>query len=135
MCAWLVPSLGSAVFVQVMTPSQPSGKLWNTAVGQLVAVAAGFAAVYAVGANAAPAFMSGQPLVLARLWAAAAGIVLTVLLQRGFQATCPAGGAVALLIAVGTVPPTATGALSLIVGILLVTLLGEAGRLAVLRAA
>jgi len=133
--AWLVPSLGSAVFVQVMTPGQPSGRLWNTAVGQLVAVAAGFAAVYAVGASTAPAFMTGHPLVMARLLAAALGIILTVLLQRGLQATCPAGGAVVLLIAVGTIPATAFGAVSLIAGIALVTVLGEVGRLAVLRAA
>jgi hypothetical protein len=41
---------------------------------------------------------------------------------------------VALLVALGTVPPTAHGALLLTVGILLVTGLGEIARVAILRA-
>ncbi len=132
--AWLVPSLGSAILVQVMTPDQPAGRLWNSGIGQLVAIAAGFAGIYLADAAAAPPFMSGHPLDAARLLAMAIAVAGTVLLQRALKATSPAGGAVALLVALGTVPPTAHGALLLTVGILLVTGLGEFARVAILRA-
>lgn len=132
--AWLVPSLGSAIFVQVMTPQQPSGRIWSTGIGQLVAIVAGFVGVYVAHAETAPAFMSGHPLLAARLLAVAVGVVLTVLAQRALQATSPAGGAVVLLIALGTVPPTVRGAVLLVIGIALVTGLGELARLATLRA-
>jgi hypothetical protein len=55
-------------------------------------------------------------------------------LQRSLKATSPAGGAVALLIALGTVPPTFYGAILLTIGILLVTAFGEPMRLLILRA-
>ncbi len=131
--AWLVPSLGSALFVQVMTPQEPSGRLWNTAAGQLAGVAAGFTAVFLAGAADVPPFMSHNPLEWSRLTAVGLGAALTVLLQRALDATCPAGGATVLLIALGTVPPSWHGALLLVVGVGLVSLLGEAARVALLR--
>jgi hypothetical protein len=133
--AWLVPSLGSAIFVQVMTPKEPSAHWWNSLVGQIIAVPAGFLGVYVTRAQAAPEFLSGHPLEPIRLAAVAVAIAATVLAQRGLKATCPAGGAVALLIALGTVPPDLHGAALLGIGILLVTLLGEPARLLILRAA
>ncbi len=133
--AWLVPSLGSAIFVQVMTPKEPSAHWWNSFAGQLIAIPAGFLGVYVTRAEAAPAFLSGHPLEPIRLAAVAIAIAATVLAQRGLKATCPAGGAVALLIALGTVPPDLHGAALLAIGILLVTILGEPARLLILRAA
>ena len=131
--AWLVPSLGSAIFVQTLTPGEPAGRAWNTAAGQLAAELAAFACVYAVGADALPSFTSGQPLVATRLLAVALSIAATVLLQRAIKATNPAGGAVALLVALGTVPPTLHGAALLAAGILLVTALGEPIRILLLK--
>jgi hypothetical protein len=131
--AWLVPSLGSAIFVQVMTPKEPSASLWSTLLGQLVALPAGFIAVYVTGAEAAPAFLSGHALEPDRLLAVAIAVILTILAQRALKATCPAGGAVALLVALGTTPPTGHGALLLTIGIVLVTILGEPCRMLILR--
>ncbi len=131
--AWLVPSLGSAIFVQVMTPKEPSASLWSTLLGQLVALPAGFVAVFVSGANAAPAFLSGHALQPDRLLAVSIAVILTILAQRALKATCPAGGAVALLLALGTTPPTAHGALLLGVGIVLVTIFGEPIRMLILR--
>ncbi|WP_419759104.1 HPP family protein [Acidisoma sp.] len=131
--AWLVPSLGSAIFVQVMTPKEPSASLWSTLLGQLVALPAGFIAVFVSGANAAPAFLSGHALEPSRLVAVAIAVILTILAQRALKATCPAGGAVALLVALGTTPPTWHGALLLGIGIVLVTILGEPCRMLILR--
>ena len=123
--AWLVPSLGSAIFVQALSPSEPSGKAWNTAMGQFSGELAGYLAVYAAGAAMLPSFMSGHPLDAGRLLAVLIAIVLTVLLQRALSATSPAGGATTILVALGTVPPTLHGAFLLAAGILLVTALGE----------
>jgi len=131
--AYLVPSLGSAIFVQVMTPKEPSASLWSTLIGQLVALPAGFIAVYCCGAQAAPSFLSGHPLAADRLLAAAIAVVLTIAAQRALRATSPAGGAVALLLALGTTPSNWHGALLLGIGIVLVTLLGEPCRILILR--
>jgi hypothetical protein len=130
--AYLVPSLGSAIFVQVMTPKEPSASLWSTLIGQLVALPAGFIAVFSCGADTAPAFLSGHPLSPDRLLAVAIAVILTILAQRALKATSPAGGAVALLLALGTIPPTAHGALLMSVGIILVTILGEPCRMLIL---
>ena len=131
--AYLVPSLGSAIFVQVMTPKEPSASLWSTLIGQLVALPAGFIAVYCCGVEAAPAFLSGHPLAAGRPLAVAIAVVLTIAAQRALKATSPAGGAVALLFALGTTPPTGHAALLLCVGIVLVTILGEPCRMLILR--
>jgi hypothetical protein len=131
--AWLVPSLGSAVFVQVMTPELPSGRLWSTAAGQAAAMLGGYAGVFVAGAAALPPFMSGHPLLAPRLLAAGIAVAITALLQRALQATSPAGGATALLLALGAVPPTIAGALVLAIGIALVCALGEAARVTLLR--
>jgi hypothetical protein len=138
--AYLVPSLGSAIFVQVMTP-KPSASLWSTLIGQLVALPAGFIAVYSCGAEATAAFLSGHPLAADRLLAVAIAVVLTIAAQRALKATSPAGGAVALLFALDTTPPTGhaalllccSAALLLCVGIVLVTILGEPCRMLILR--
>jgi hypothetical protein len=127
--AYLVPSLGSAIFVQVMTPKEPSA---SPLIGQLVALPAGFIAVFSCGADTAPAFLSGHPLSPDRLLAVAIAVILTILAQRALKATSPAGGAVALLLALGTIPPTAHGALLMSVGIILVTILGEPCRMLIL---
>ena len=132
--AWLVPSLGSAIFVQVLTPKEPSASAWSTLVGQLVAVPAGFLGVFATMARGVPPVTSGHPPEPVRLFAVAVAVIATALLQRALKATCPAGGAVALLVALGTVPPNLHGALLLVIGIALVTALGEPARMLVLRA-
>lgn len=132
--AWLVPSLGSAIFVQVLTPKEASASLWSTLVGQLTAVPAGFLGIWATMARAAPPVTSGHPPEPARLLAVAIAIIITVLLQRTLRATCPAGGAVALLVALGTVPPNLHGAMLLVIGIVLVTALGEPARTLILSA-
>lgn len=125
---WLVPSLGSAVLLQTLSPQSRTAKPWNTCVGQLVAVCGGLAGVYAVGAEAAPQLTSGHTLVCARIAAMAIAIFITALLQVILKAENPAGGATALLIALGTIAPDAGGAFDIIVGIVLVTALGEAAR-------
>ena len=97
----LAPSLASAMFVQVMTPGQPTAKPWNTAVGQLVGLAAGLIGVYVSFATTVPMFMGDHPLVWARVLAVVIAVVLKVVGQTVLKAFSPAGGATALVIAIG----------------------------------
>lgn len=60
-------------------------------------------------------------------------MIVTSVLQRILRATSAAGGATALIVALGAETATADGAARLAAGILLVTLLGEAARWLVLR--
>lgn len=129
----LIPSLGSAIFLQTMTPEEPSARAWNTLMGQLVGAAAGFAAVMLSAAASTPHFMGNHHLMPARLVAAAVAAFATCVLQRMLAATSAAGGATALVVALGAETATAAGAVRLVAGILLVTVLGEAARWLVLR--
>jgi hypothetical protein len=130
---WLIPSLGPSALVQIMTPRQPSARPWNTAIGQFVGLAAGFASVYALGAAAAPEVASGQPLTWARVAAAALAIGLTAAGQALLRAVDAPGAATSLLLALGKIKPTLYGAFLIVAGVLLVTVLGEAVRWLVLR--
>lgn len=130
--AWLVPSLGAAAFLQTMTPEQTAARPWNIVVGQLSGLGAGFAGVYAVGAQSVPSMISGHPLVWARVAAVAIAIAITVIVQHLLDAENPTAGATALLMALGSEHPTWQGAAIMLVGIVLVSLLGEAARFTIL---
>ena len=129
----LVPSLASATLVQTITPNEPTARAWNTAVGQLAGVAGGFVGIFATGSNATPSFMDHHTLTLARAGAAGLAVVIASGLQLLLKAISPAGAATALVLALGAETATLAGAGRLIVGIFLVTLLGELSRLGILR--
>ena len=129
----LAPSLGSAVFVQVTSPNEPSARPWNTAVGQFVGLAAGFIGIYVASASTVPVFMAGHPLVWARVLAVVVAIFLTVLGETVFQATSPAGAATAVVIATGAETADWAGFGRLAFAIALVTALGEIARRIMLK--
>ncbi len=124
----LVPSLGSAIFLQTLTPKEPSARVWNTLVGQLAGAASGFAAIFVFAAEQSPSFMTDHRLLFSRVLAALVAVFLTSVLQQVLKATSAAGGATALVVALGAETATAAGAARLVAGILLVTLLGETAR-------
>lgn len=124
----LVPSLGSAVFVQVMSPTEPNAKPWNTAVGQFVGVAAGLISVYVAFASTVPIFMGDHPLVWARVLAVVIAVTLTVLGENVLKATSPAGGATAVVLAIGAETGDWAGVGRMALAIVLVTALGEFAR-------
>jgi hypothetical protein len=101
----LVPSLGSAVFVQVMSPTEPSARPWNTAMGQVIGLVGGMIGIFLAHATTVPNFLSSRPLILIRV----------------------------LAVAIGAETADWSGAGRLLAGILLVTALGEAARQFVLR--
>lgn len=125
--------LGASVLLQLLAPRLPAARPWNTVAGQLVGLAAGFAAVYALGAAGAPGMASGEPVTWIRVAAAALAIALTALGQRLARALNPAGGSIALLVALGKIPATREGAWLIFVGLLMVSIVGEAARFTLLR--
>ncbi|MGI4977948.1 MAG: HPP family protein [Janthinobacterium lividum] len=131
--AWLVPSLGSAVFAQALGPEQPSAQPYTIGVGQLLGVAAGMAGVFLAGAGHAPAFM-GEHVAWVRVAAVGIAMPLAAAAQMLAQARTPVGGATALVVALGAETASWGGAGRLVVGIALVTAIGEGVRRAVLRA-
>lgn len=130
---FLAPSLGSAVFTQVLHPREASARPYAILVGQILGAASGFAGVYLAGAAAAPPFSGDHTLVAARLAAIAIAGLLAAGGQRATGALTPAGGATALVVALGAEPANWHGVRDLAVGLAIVTLLGEAARRLMLR--
>ncbi len=130
---WLAPSLGSALFTQLLSPAEEAAKPYSIFVGQVLGGIAGFAAVFIASATTVPPFFGAHPLVFTRVLA----VVIAVLLAASFQLACkakaPAGGTTSLIVAIGAEMATWKGALDLLVGIVLITILGEAARRFVLR--
>ena len=125
---WLVPSLGSAAFVQTLTPKETSATPWSIGVGQLCGVAGGFLGVYLLGAQAAAPFVSDHALTWVRLGAVVVALAVTVAIQLGLKATSAAGATLALLLSLGAEPPSWASLGALAVGVALVTGLGEIAR-------
>lgn len=129
---FLVPSLGSAAAVQLLAPRDPSARIWNTLVGQLLGIVGGLVGVLVAAGTALPPFTGGHALALGRVAAVTAGVFVTALLQLAFRAVNPAGAALAVFVATGALAADAAGGLILLAGAVLVTILGEVLRRAVL---
>lgn len=132
--AWLAPSLGSAAFSQMLHSEQPSSKPYSIAVGQILGALAGFAGVAIAGLVHVGPFMGDHGLYAGRILAVVIAVVLVSGAQIVTGAKTPAGGATALIVALGLETTTWMGALRLLVGIVAVTALGEAARRTILRA-
>ncbi len=129
----LAPSLASSAFAQILNPESDSAKPWSNGVGQLCGLAGGFAGVAAAQAAALPPFMAPHPLLYARVLAVVIAAAVAAALQVALKATSPAGGATAIVVAVGAETANLAGFERMLAGIVLVSALGEAARLAVLR--
>jgi hypothetical protein len=130
---WLFASLGPTIVLQTTVPQLPMTRPWNVAVGQLVGLGAGFAAIYATGAMHAAPFLAGHSLTTVRVEAAALAIFLGIVLEAVLRASHAPAAATILLIALGVSPPTWSTVITLICGIALITALGELARLAMIR--
>jgi hypothetical protein len=129
---WLVPSVGSSAFLQVLLPDKPSAQAYDTGVGQIVGLLAGFAAVLATGAASAPVMAEGHPIALVRVGAVVLAALLTAAVQIPLQALSAAGAAVAILVATGVASSTWASFAVVAASIGLVTASGEAARRALL---
>lgn len=125
---WLFASLGPTIAIQAATPRQPIARPWNVVVGHGVAVVAALVSLYVTGAIHAPPFAVHQPLVIARVLAAALAVGLGLMLEFWLKANHPPAASTALLIALGIILPTPRGLAIVVLGIVLVAILGEVVR-------
>lgn len=116
-------SLGPTAFEIIETPKRPTARPYNIIVGHLIAVLAGFAALWLTGAWKVPS-VSAHGVPLARAWAAAVAALLAAFGTLLARATQPAALSTALLIALG-IMQTAKDGITIMVAIVLITAIGE----------
>ncbi len=121
---WLLPSLGPSAMLVALNPAHPQARAWNTLIGHLGAIGAGFVAIVLAGAANAPSPILQGELVLPRVVAATIAIVLTLLIGALLRASHPPAAATTLLVALGATA-TADKALSLFTGVVVVAVAGE----------
>lgn len=125
---WLFPSLGPTAFLQAEQPEQPSARFYNTVMGHLHGLVAGIIAVLLLGASAAPPVLSTGELTPVRVWAAVLAVALNMLSGFVLKASHPPAAATTLLVALGGFKPTWQDAVTVMIGVLIVAIVGEALR-------
>lgn len=121
---WLLPSLGPSAMLIALSPAHPQARAWNTLMGHLGGIAAGFAGIVLAGAANAPSPLLQGELVPARVLAATIAIALTLLVGALLRASHPPAAATTLLVALGATA-TADKAVSLFAGVVVVAVAGE----------
>jgi hypothetical protein len=124
---WLVPSLGPTAVLIALTPVHPTARSWNTFVGHLGGLLAGFVAVAILGAAAAPTVMGDHVLVPVRVGAAVIAIALTMVVGSLARASHPPAAATTLLVALGGIA-TLDQSVALMAGVATITVVGEGFR-------
>ena len=117
-------SLGPTAYELVEQPQMPSARPYNVIVGHLLGMGAGFLALYMFNAWTAPNVLATGVVSPHRLWATALSAALTTLACLALKAGQPAALATTLLISLGAMQ-TRRDAIAIIVGVLLVTAMGE----------
>ncbi|HEY8439095.1 MAG TPA: HPP family protein [Candidatus Limnocylindrales bacterium] len=121
---WLLPSLGPSAVLVAISPAHPHARAWNTLIGHLVGIGAGFAGIVLAGAANAPSPLIEGELPLSRVIAATIAIALTLAVSALVRATHPPAAATTLLVALGAVA-TADKALNLFAGVVVIAVAGE----------
>lgn len=116
-------SLGPTAYELVEKPKLPSARPYNVVVGHLIAVLAGFAAIFIARAWTVPSVsVHGVPFL--RVWAAVFATLLTVFFTLLFNATQPAALSTTLLVSLGLMQTVQNGFM-ILAGVVLITLIGE----------
>jgi len=84
---------------------------------------AGLFAVLLLGAGDMPSVLADHQIVLARVWAAAIAVTLTILIALALKASHPPAGATTLLVALGAIK-TQSDFLNAAIGVLAIAVLG-----------
>ncbi len=124
---WLFPSLGPTAYLQVENPGLPSARIYNIIVGHYVGIAAGLIGIAIFGLWSIPSVLISHHLLPAWVGAAAIAIALTIIINMFLRASHPPAAATTLLVSLGAFT-TPTQILSLIIGVLILAIIGEALR-------
>jgi len=117
-------SLGPKAYELAEQPQMPSARPYKVIVGCLLGVGAGFLALYLSNAWAAPNVLAANVVSAQRLWATAISAALTTLACLALKVGQPAALATTVLVPLGAMQ-TRRDAIAIIVGVLLVTAIGE----------
>jgi CBS-domain-containing membrane protein len=121
---WLLPSLGPTAALIALQPAHPQARLWNTIVGHVLGVAAGFIGILLAGAANAPSPILDGQLVASRVLAATIAMALTVILMAATRSSHPPATASTLLVALGA-SATSDRAFAILAGAVIVGIVGE----------
>jgi len=127
---WLVKqplifaSLGPTAYELIEQPQLRSARTYNVIVGHLLGVACGFLALYLMHAWSEPNVLSTGIVSPGRLWAVTIAATLTVFCTLLARAAQPAALATTLLVALGAMQ-TRRDAIAIVLGVLIVTALGQ----------
>jgi hypothetical protein len=124
---WLLPSLGPTAVLAAEMPAHPASRPWNTIVGHLGGLLAGFAAVFVTGAAAQPVVLVDHVLTPPRVLASVLAIALTVLVGALLRASHPPAAATTLLVSLGSLR-TGEDALNLMAGVIVIAALAAVVR-------
>lgn len=120
-------SLGPTAYELIETPHRRSARPYSILIGHLIAVGAGFLALWITGAWYAPV-VSSHGVVPARIGSAAIAALFTVIGTLLLKASQPAALSTTLLIALGTMQKPIDAGI-IMAAVLLMTVLGEPVRL------
>jgi hypothetical protein len=120
---WLLPSLGPTAVLVGEMPAHPVSRPWNTIVGHLGGVIAGFTGVLLTGAMNEPVVLVDHQITLPRVLASVIAILLTVLIGGLLRASHPPAAATTLLVSLGSLR-TLEDAANLAVGVVVLTIVG-----------
>lgn len=122
---WLFASLGPTIYLIAHSPEQRSATFYNTVVGHLIGLASAFVIVALIGADEAPSVFVAHHLTGIRVLASAVSLGVAVAGELLLSASHPPAAATVLLITLGGFPLSFHSALTIMAGVLLVSLLGE----------
>ena len=117
-------SLGPTAYELVEQPQLKSARSYNIVVGHLIGLGAGFLAIYVLNAWTAPNVLSAGVVSTQRLWAVTIAATLTTIFTLILRAVQPAALATTLLVSLGAMQ-SRNAAISIIVGVLIITAIGE----------
>jgi hypothetical protein len=122
---WLFASLGPTAYLMAHSPSQASTRPYNVIAGHLVGLCAAFAAVSVLGAGDSPSVFTAHELAGDRVLASGLALILAVAVELRIKASHPPAAATVLLITLGGLSVSSRTAVTILIGVLLLVLIGE----------
>jgi len=120
---WLLPSLGPTAVLVGEMPAHPVTRPWNTVVGHLGGLLAGFFGVLLTGSMNDPVVLTDHVITVPRVLASVIAIMLTALIGGLLRASHPPAAATTLLVSLGSLR-TIEDAVNLTFGVIVITIAG-----------